>query len=56
MPAIREHTIAYQKAGGRGDFSAYYETDERHAVIRQPLRRKAIVSQHNVAGEAPMNE
>lgn len=56
LPAIREHTIAYQKAGGRGDFSAYYETDERHAVIRQPLRRNAIFSQHNLVCDGPFNE
>jgi chemotaxis protein methyltransferase CheR len=56
LPAIREHTIAYQKAGGRADFSSYYETDARHAVIRQGLRRNAIFSQHNLVCDGAFNE
>jgi chemotaxis protein methyltransferase CheR len=56
IPAMREHTIAYQKAGGRGDFSAYYETDSKHAVIRQALRRNAIFSQHNLVCDGAFNE
>jgi chemotaxis protein methyltransferase CheR len=56
LPAIREHTLAYQKAGGRGDFSSYYETDAKHAVIRQHLRRNAIFSQHNLVCDGAFNE
>jgi chemotaxis protein methyltransferase CheR len=56
LPAIRDHTIAYQKAGGRGDFSDYYETDGHHAVIRQPLRRNVIFSQHNLVCDGAFNE
>jgi chemotaxis protein methyltransferase CheR len=56
LASIREHTLAYQKAGGREDFSSYYETDTRHAVIRQSLRRNAIFSQHNLVCDGPFNE
>lgn len=56
LAAIREHTVAYQKSGGRGDFSAYYETDGRHAIIRQSLRRNIIFSQHNLVCDGAFNE
>ena len=56
LSALRDHTIAYRKAGGRADFSAYYETDSRHAVIRQSLRRNAIFSQHNLVCDGVFNE
>lgn len=56
LPAIREHTVAYQKAGGRADFSSYYETDAKNAVIRQALRRNAIFSQHNLVCDGAFNE
>jgi chemotaxis protein methyltransferase CheR len=56
LPAIRQHTVAYQQAGGVRDFSTYYETDASHAVIRQWLRRNAIFSQHNLVCDQAFNE
>jgi len=56
LPAIRQHTMAYQQAGGVRDFSTYYETDASHAVIRQSLRRNAIFSQHNLVCDQAFNE
>jgi chemotaxis protein methyltransferase CheR len=56
LPAIREHTLAYRKAGGSEDFSAYYQADSRHAVIRSFLRRNVIFSQHNLACDGAFNE
>ena len=56
LPAIRQHTIAYQQAGGVRDFSTHYETDASHAVIRQSLRRNAIFSQHNLVCDQAFNE
>ena len=56
LPAIRDYTVAYQKAGGRADFSSYYEADSGHAVFKQPLRRNAIFSQHNLVCDGPFNE
>jgi len=53
---LRDHTVAYQKAGGRGDFSAYYQADAHNAVIRQALRRNIIFSQHNLVCDGPFNE
>lgn len=56
LPAIRQHTVAYQQAGGVRDFSTYYETDASNAVIRQSLRRNAIFSQHNLVCDQAFNE
>jgi chemotaxis protein methyltransferase CheR len=56
LPAIRDYTVAYQKAGGRADFSKYYEAAAGHAVFKQPLRRNAIFSQHNLVCDGPFNE
>jgi chemotaxis protein methyltransferase CheR len=56
LPAIRDYTVAYQKAGGREDFSKYYEADSTHAVFRQTLRRNVIFSQHNLVCDGPFNE
>jgi len=53
---LRDHTVAYQKAGGRADFSAYYQADNQNAVIRQALRRNIIFSQHNLVCDGPFNE
>lgn len=56
LPHLREHTTAYQKAGGTADFSSYYETDSKHGVIRQALRRNTIFSQHNLVCDGAFNE
>lgn len=56
LPAIREHTLAYQKAGGRQDFSEYYQAGTSHAIMRQSLRRNMIFSQHNLVCDGVFNE
>jgi chemotaxis protein methyltransferase CheR len=56
LPAIRDYTVAYQKAGGRAEFSRYYEADAGNAVFKQSLRRNAIFSQHNLVCDGPFNE
>lgn len=53
---LRDHTVAYQKAGGRADFSSYYQADAQHAVMRQALRRNIIFSQHNLVCDGAFNE
>lgn len=56
LRAMRDYTIAYQRAGGRRDFSAYYTTDNEHAVFRQSLRRNLVFSQHNLVCDSAFNE
>jgi chemotaxis protein methyltransferase CheR len=53
---MREHTLAYQRAGGQQDFSSYYIADHEHAIFRQPLRRQLVFSQHSLVCDAAFNE
>jgi chemotaxis protein methyltransferase CheR len=56
LRAMQEYTRAYQRAGGTQDFSTYYLADHEHAVIRKPLRRQLIFSQHNLVCDWVFNE
>jgi chemotaxis protein methyltransferase CheR len=56
LRAMREHTRAYQKAGGTCDFSSYYVTDQERAVFRSSLRRQMVFSQHNLVCDSAFNE
>ena len=53
---MRDYTLAYQQAGGREDFSAYYLTDHAHAIVRANLRKNVVFSQHNLATDEVFNE
>jgi chemotaxis protein methyltransferase CheR len=53
---MREHTRAYQRAGGSRDFSSYYVTDHERAVFRSSLRRQVVFSQHNLVCDSAFNE
>lgn len=56
LRAMREHTRAYQQAGGTADFSSYYVTDRENAVFRASLRRQLVFSQHNLVSDSVFNE
>jgi chemotaxis protein methyltransferase CheR len=56
LRAMREHTRAYQAAGGTSDFSSYYIADHEHAVFRTSLRRQLVFSQHNLVCDSVFNE
>jgi len=56
LRAMQEYTRAYQRAGGTRDFSTYYLADHEHAVIRKPLRRQLVFSQHNLVCDWVFNE
>jgi chemotaxis protein methyltransferase CheR len=56
LRAMREHTLAYQRAGGACDFSSYYTTDHENAVFRKSLRRQLVFSQHNLVCDSVFNE
>jgi chemotaxis protein methyltransferase CheR len=56
LRAMREHTQAYQRAGGTQDFSSYYVTDHESAVFRKSLRRQLVFSQHNLVCDSVFNE
>jgi chemotaxis protein methyltransferase CheR len=56
LSSMREHTLNYQRAGGTGDFSAYYTADHENALFRDFLRHNIVFSQHNLACDGPFNE
>jgi chemotaxis protein methyltransferase CheR len=53
LDRMREYTQAYQRAGGVGDFSAYYAVAENRAVVRGFLRRAAVFARHDVLADRP---
>jgi len=56
LRAMRDHTRAYQAAGGTSDFSSYYVTDHENAAFRASLRRQLVFSQHNLVCDSVFNE
>jgi chemotaxis protein methyltransferase CheR len=56
LRAMRDHTRAYQAAGGAHDFSSYYITDHEFAVFRSSLRKQLVFSQHNLVCDSAFNE
>jgi len=53
---MQEHTAAYHRAGGKGDFSSYYIADHQSAILRDELRRHLVFSQHNLVSDGSFNE
>jgi len=53
---MQEHTAAYHRAGGKGDFSTYYIADHQSAILRDELRRHLVFSQHNLVSDSSFNE
>lgn len=56
LRGMRDHTRAYQAAGGTKDFSSYYIADHENAVFRTSLRRQLVFSQHNLVCDSVFNE
>jgi chemotaxis protein methyltransferase CheR len=56
LAAMREHTAAYHRSGGRADFSSYYVADSQHAIMREELRRQIVFSQHNLVSDGSFND
>ncbi|HEX2675370.1 MAG TPA: CheR family methyltransferase, partial [Polyangiales bacterium] len=54
--AMKAYAEAYERAGGKEDFSQYYTADVQHAMMRTGLRRNLVFSQHNLVCDAPFNE
>jgi chemotaxis protein methyltransferase CheR len=56
LAQMREYTQNYHRAGGRGDFSLYYQADSRQATLHSELKSKVVFSQHNLVADGPFNE
>jgi chemotaxis protein methyltransferase CheR len=54
LDRMKEYTIAYQRAGGVSDFSAYYVAAPGGATIRESLRRLARFGRHDLADDPPL--
>lgn len=56
LDKIRNYTTNYHRAGGIGEFSAYYTADHKNAILRPSLKRNIVFSQHNLASDGSFNE
>jgi chemotaxis protein methyltransferase CheR len=53
---MREYTHNYHRAGGRGEFSAYYVADDHAAILRGGLRTHLHFARHDLARDAAFAE
>jgi chemotaxis protein methyltransferase CheR len=53
---MKNYTVNYQQAGGRGNFSDYYIAKYGSAMFDQSLRENVVFSSHNLATDKSFNE
>ncbi|GAB3349792.1 chemotaxis protein CheR [Arachidicoccus ginsenosidivorans] len=53
---MRQHSLNYQKAGGREEFSRYYTAGYDHALFDKELRERMVFSTHNLVSEGSFNQ
>jgi chemotaxis protein methyltransferase CheR len=56
LAAMTDHAVAYQQAGGLGDFADYYQAEGDEAVMAPLLRAGLVFSQHNLVCDGAFNE
>jgi chemotaxis protein methyltransferase CheR len=56
LAAMADHAVAYQQAGGLGDFGGYYQAAGEEAVMAPLLRAGLVFSQHNLVCDGAFNE
>lgn len=56
LQRMRDYTANYQRAGGTGDFSAYYTAKHEGAILRDFLRRNIVWAEHNLVSDSSFNE
>lgn len=56
MVDMKEYIRNYYVAGGKEDFSDYYNVKNNQAIINKDLLSKVIFSRHNLATESSFNE
>ena len=56
LPAMKEYTANYLRAGGTRSFSDYYAADGGVAAFRASLRRNAVFAQHSLVTDGAPNE
>ena len=53
---IQEHTANYQRSGGEGNFSDYYQAAYGNAVFKEFFRKNMVFSEHNLVTDGSFNE
>ncbi len=53
---IREYTTNYQRSGGSGNFSDYYQAAYGNAVFKEFFRKNMVFSEHNLVTDGSFNE
>lgn len=53
---MKEYTKNYQSAGGKADFSEYYQAGHGHVVMSRDLSKNILWAQHNLVTDASFNE
>ncbi len=53
---MQKYTQNYILAGGQRAFSEYYTARYEFAIMRPPLQRNIVFSQHNLVSDGPFNE
>ena len=56
LDRMQEYTQNYQRAGGTGDFSAYYSVEGTVAKLHDRLSEHVVFAQHNLASDRSFNE
>lgn len=56
LSAMKQYSENYIQCGGQADFSSYYTAKYDHAKFDDSLKRKMIVSTHNLVSDSSFNE
>ena len=56
LDRMQEYTQNNQRAGGTGDFSAYYSVEGEIAKLEERLTEHVVFAQHNLASDRSFNE
>lgn len=56
LSAMKQYSENYIQCGGQQDFSSYYTAKYDHAKFDDSLKRKMIVSTHNLVSDSSFNE
>lgn len=53
---MKDYIRNYRLAGGKEEFSDYYQVQQNHVIIDKGLLNKVVFSRHNLATESSFNE
>lgn len=53
---MKEHTVNYQKSGGKAGFSGYYTARGDSIILREFLRKNIVWAEHNLVSDSSFNE